>query len=129
MFIGIFDFFFVLQFAHSNNVIDVSESPQLLGPDFGYVQISAARTDGNIVWREETLAKNEPQSPTFKRGGVDWPHFAQHPGFSLSQITHNYLVLNILLILEVTIWTSMKLVSPGDSWRDWLRTGVPGVVT
>ena len=28
------------------------------------------------------------------------------------------------------IWkqTSTKLGTPGDSWRDWLRTGVPGGV-
>ena len=24
--------------------------------------------------------------------------------------------------------TSKKLATPGDSWRDWLRTEVPGVV-
>ena len=33
--------------------------------------------------------------------------------------------------LGAAIWkqTSNKLVIPGDSWRDWLRTGVPGGIT
>ena len=32
--------------------------------------------------------------------------------------------------LGAAIWkkTSKKLVTPGDSWIDWLRKGVPGVV-
>ena len=80
-----------------------------------FVNISLRRILG--IWRPEIISNERLWQSTLHTQALTWNPEGKRKEDDLDTF-------------GVVIWkqTSKKLVRPGDSWRDWLKTSVPGVV-